>query len=104
MRTLIGLILACVGGGLIAWAIVGGLSELGAAYEGVLDDPLATPAVEERDRGDRILQRLLPGAVGVPMSIIGGAMLSGLARRRRRRGHLVTEAATDIALDELMKS
>ncbi len=87
MKRAIGLMLLLVGLTLCAGSAFLAIQEIGSLYSGLLDDPLADPDVPEKERKDRILVRLIPGAVGVPVLLVGTVMLktSRIKKRARRR-------------------
>ena len=73
---LVGLAIAGVGLALV-------LMEIKELYAHVLDDALATPEVDEKDRSRRILFRVGLAALGMP-PLLAGTIMHHRAKIRRR--------------------
>ncbi len=86
MRTTLGILLVLLGVGVMLYGLGGALLELLSLYQGAMSDPLAEPAVGEKERAQAMMRSAIIGAVGIPFFVAGSVLLKvSLIQRLRRR-------------------
>lgn len=86
MRLFIAIIFWIAGAGVMVYGLWHAIAELGAVYQGALNNPLEQPENAEKIFSENMIRSLLIAAAGIPFLVIGTIMLRfGGARRRRER-------------------
>lgn len=82
MKITVAVVLLVVGGGIMGWGVLRGVSAIGTLYRGTLEHPLDQPDGFELAQRDSMLNGVKVGAIGAPPFIIGSVMLKREVRRR----------------------
>ncbi len=75
MRTLIGIVLVLIGGGIVLYGLWQALTPLFGLYQGALADPMGQPDGTEESVSASMLDAVKIGAIGLPFLIIGTVLL-----------------------------
>ena len=82
-RSLVGVVLALLGAGIIAFGIFVAGSALAGLYKGVLERPLDQPENNETVVRDSMYRGVMIGAAGAPPFLIGMVLLKRAKARDR---------------------